>query len=98
MLNTQSGSIATAAGFAPLAAHQALNGRPAAPSSSATRNTNGPTSAVAIAAAAAASMNSTLAPQSFSIAAKSVGVDDGANGATATPARNAPRKAATYSI
>ena len=43
-------------------------------------------------------MNRIFAPESFTIAAKSCGVEDGAKGATATPARNAPRKVATYSI
>jgi hypothetical protein len=98
MLNTHSGSTWTGAGFAPSAAHQARNDRPASPSSSAMRRTVGTTSAVAIAAAVAPSMNSSLAPESLTIAAKSCGVEDGASGATATPARNAPRKVATYSI
>jgi len=43
-------------------------------------------------------MNKIFAAASFTIAAKSVGVDDGASGATATPARNAPRNTAAYSI
>src|ERR1700710_2324258 len=96
MLKVQPESIATGFGFAPGAAHQVLNGRPHAPSSSETRkgaSADGP-----IAAAVTSSMNRIFAPESFTIAAKSCGVEDGASGATAAPARNAPRKVATYSI
>ena len=38
------------------------------------------------------------APESAAIAATEAGVSEGAIGATATPARRAPRKTATYSI
>ena len=48
-------------------------------------------------AATGSSRNRIFAPQSASIVAKASGVDDGASGATATPARSAPRKIAPYS-
>src|SRR3954467_2050459 len=96
MLKVQSGSIGTGRGLAPGAPHHALNGRPHPPSSSDTPN--GASAETPIAAAVASSMNRIFAPESFTIAAKSCGVEDGAKGATATPARNAPRKVATYSI
>src|SRR5476649_2649591 len=96
MLKVQSGSIVTSSGFVPGAAHHAPNGRPHAPPSSETRK--GASAADPIAAAVVSSMNRIFAPESFTIAAKSCGVEDGAKGATATPARNAPRKIATYSI
>src|ERR1044072_5166911 len=96
MLKVQSGSIETGGGRVPGAAHQALNGPPHPLSSSDTRS--GASAEAPIAAAVASSMNRIFAPESFTIAAKSCGVEDGAKGATATPARNAPRKVATYSI
>src|SRR3979490_1807090 len=96
MLKVHSGSIVAGFGFVPGAAHHALHGRPHALSSSDTRN-RAPAQAP-IAAAVPWSMNRIFAPESFTIAAKSCGVEDGAKGATATPARNAPRKVATYSI
>src|SRR3954454_13833315 len=96
ILKVHSGSIETGFGLLPGAAHQVLNGRPHRQSSSETRN--GASAAEPIADAVVSSMNRMLAPESFTIAAKSCGVDDGASGATAAPARNAPRKVATYSI
>ena len=93
MLKVQSGSMLTGLGLVLSGAHQALNGRPHAPSSSETpkgRPADGP-----ITAAVTWSMNRIFAPESSTIAAKSCGVEDGASGATATPARNAPRKLAT---
>src|SRR3954468_15475309 len=97
MLKTDSGSMVTGDGLA-RPAHQARNGRPQDASSSATRSGARSSAARPIAATAAASMNSTLAPESLTIAAKSAGVEDGAIGATATPARSAPRNVAAYSI
>src|ERR1700748_2690674 len=96
MLKVQSGSIGTGCGLVPGAAHHALNGRPHPPSSRDTRN--GASAETPTAAAVASSMNRIFAPESFTIAAKSCGVEDGAKGATPTPARNAPRKGATYSM
>src|SRR4051812_18656254 len=96
ILKVQSGSIVTGFGLVLGAAHHALNGRPHPPPSSETRN--GASAAAPIADAVVSSMNRIFAPESFTIAAKSCGVEDGASGATATPARNAPRKVATYSM
>src|SRR3954471_4917482 len=96
MLKVQSGSIGTGRGLVAGAAHHALHGRPHPPSSSDTRH--GASAETPIAAAVAWSMNRIFAPESFTIAAKSCAAEDGATGATATPARKAPRKAATYSI
>src|SRR3954462_8250278 len=96
MLKVHSGSIDTGCGRVPGDAHHLLNGRPHPPSSSETRN--GAAAADPMVAAVVSSMNRILAPESFTIAAKSFGVEDGASGATAMPARNAPKKVATYSI
>ncbi len=49
-------------------------------------------------AAVERSRNKSLAPQSAIIAAREAGVEEGASGAIATPARKAPRKTAAYSI
>src|SRR3954449_8009021 len=96
MLKLQSGSMLTGFGRVPGAAHQALNGLAHPPLSSDTRKAA--SAAAPIATAVVSSMKRIFAPESFAIAAKSCGVDDGASGATAMPARSAPRKAATYSI
>src|SRR5437868_12564290 len=96
ILKVQSGSIETGRGRVPGGASQAPKGRPQPRSSRETRN--GASAAGPIADAVVSSMNRIFAPESFTIAAKSCGVDDGASGATATPARNAPRNVATYSI
>src|SRR3954454_3819166 len=96
ILKVQSGSILTGFGGVPGAAHHARNGRPHPLSSSET--VEAASAASPIADAVVSSMNRIFAPESFTIAAKSCGVEDGASGATATPARNAPRKVATYSI
>ena len=57
------------------------------------RATAWPSSAAAI----GSSRNRIFAPQSDSIVANASGVDEGASGATATPARSAPRNIAPYS-
>src|SRR3954447_13648220 len=95
ILKVQSGSIETGFGRRPGAPAHELNGRPHPPSSSETRR--GAFAAAPMAAAVASSMNRIFAFASFTMAAKSWGVEDGASGATATPARSAPRNVAAYS-
>src|ERR1700722_16203688 len=95
MLNVQSGDISVGAGSAPAGASQSLNLSPPAPSSSAMRGQD-----MAIDAKVSrvdSSTKTNLAPQSAIIAARLAGVDEGASGATAIPARRAPRKTARYS-
>jgi hypothetical protein len=90
MLNGAPGSICTACGFAPSGASQSPI------DIGISRNDAGsfcPSSAASI----VASRNRIFAPQSASIVTNASGVDDGASGATATPARSAPRKIAPYS-
>lgn len=89
--------MVTGAGTVPGAAIQPENGAPALLSSNAIRRRSPGSGASFMAPAANASMNNNLAPQSCTIAAKSRGVEDGASGATATPARSAPRNVTTYS-
>src|SRR4051794_9321569 len=96
MLKVHSGSMDSGWGRVPGDTHHLLNGRPHPPSSSDTRN--GAAAADPIVAAVVSSINRILAPESFTIAAKSCGVEDGVSGATAMPARKAPKKLATYSI
>ena len=95
MLKVQSGAIATAAGRAPWGAIQCVKGSPAEPSSSETRGQAEATESKV--SRVDSSRNSTCAPQSVTIAARLAGVEDGASGATATPARSAPRNTTRYS-
>ena len=96
MLNAQPGSISTAGAVAPSGASQASKGWP---TSEPSRDTFGAATATSpISLATAASTKKILAPESAIITPRLSAVDEGANGATATPARRAPKNAATYSI
>ncbi len=90
MLNGAPGSIDTGCGFA-------LSGASHSRIEIGTRRNDAGNFCPSSAAAIGASRNRILAPQSASIVANASGVDDGASGATATPARKAPRKIAPYS-
>ena len=90
MLKGQAGSIATGAGWLPVAASQSASGRPTADPSRDIRGTV-PSPALPTVSAELVSVNSTLAPASASMRANASGVLPGASGATTTPARSAPR-------
>jgi hypothetical protein len=90
MLKGQSGCSSSGAGFVPGGASQSSSGVPLSVAFSATVRTCTP----CISGNAAASANSSRACESASIEANCSPVTDGASGATATPARSAPRKTA----
>src|SRR5271170_4212700 len=94
VLKTQFGATTILVGAAPEGAIQSVKRAPSACPSRATRGASTSPSALS----AVASRNIILAPQSRAIAARLAGVEPGAKGATATPARSAPRKTTTYSI
>ena len=96
MLKVQSGAMATGDGFAPTGASQWLRLSPARSSSSEIVGQG--SSRVSKISRVVASRNSSLAAQSAIIAARLAGVEEGARGATTTPARRAPTKTARYSI
>ena len=91
MLKAQPGSTCTAAGRAPAGASQRWNAAPAAESSSATRGTAMRSPTCATVCAAEASRKKSLASASAIMPASSSPVQEGASGATTTPARSAPR-------
>jgi hypothetical protein len=92
MLKGHSGRISTGAGIAGAGISQSSNLRPGAWPSNEMQGTAGAASPRARSAAASASSRRGCA--SASIEAKLCGVTEGASGATATPARSAPRKTA----
>src|SRR3569623_2954549 len=98
MVNAQSGRISTGACVAPGAASQSLNGRAASLSSSAISVARIDARTGAIASPTVLSTNSSRASASSAIVARLSGEEEGASGATATPARNAPRNTAAYAI
>ena len=93
MLKAQSGAGVTVMNGAPRGASQASRLRPASEASRAMRATDAPRAA-AKASAVPASTKSSFAPASSSMAARLSLLPPGASGATATPARKAPRKTA----
>src|SRR3978361_1177485 len=99
MLNGASGATSTCAGALPSGSSQSSNARPGATlpddgSSSEMQSRASPEPPSA--SSAAASAKSQRASASFRTETKLSGVTDGASGATATPARNAPRNTAAY--
>ena len=95
MLKVQSGATSTGLGFAPSGASHRVKASPALLSSSAIRGRF--SAIVSNVSRVEASTNTSAASQSAIIAARLADVEDGASGATAIPARNAPRKTARYS-
>src|SRR5688572_13186888 len=96
ILNAAAGSIDTGAGVAPAASSQRSSASSAADPSSEMRLAEHamPSNEAALAASA----NTNFAPQSDSIICMLSGRDDVGSGATATPARSAPRNTAPYSM
>jgi hypothetical protein len=97
MLNGQSGRIATGFGWLPAGASQFEKRVPAADSSSAIQGTAIRVRTGASSAATAASTKNRRASALAAMSAMVCGVEEGASGATATPARRAPRNTAAYS-
>src|SRR5262245_24101659 len=98
MLNAASGSTVTGAGVLSSGASHACTAVPAAPPSMLTSLSPAGSACPASAEATGASRNRIVAALSASIVTSASGVEDGASGATATPARNAPRNTQTYSM
>ena len=92
MLKGQPGCGVTGCGRLPGGASQCSRSRPAVEPSSVMRGM--PSGSGAISSAAAASANNSIAPASSIMRARLAGVAPGASGATATPARSAPRNTA----
>src|SRR5262245_44747983 len=98
MLKALPGSILTTAGTAPGGASHVSSDSAREVLSSATSFEATGGRAEANRLETSASRKRILASQSATNAATVVAVDDGASGATATPARSAPRKTAPYAI
>jgi hypothetical protein len=97
ILNGASGRMWTASGVAPAGASHLDNAAPLPESSMLMRGTLVVSVLAATVFATGSVRKKSFAPQSASMVSKESGVAEGGSGATATPARNAPRNTDAYS-